>query len=57
MKWRITHMEKVRNGYFILDPLYNWVSYCYNQVVAYGRTKKECIKNTRMKGYSVPRGM
>lgn len=51
----VTSIQKERRGWWMMEPTYDWVTYCYNEQVAQARTKKECIKMARGRGYSVPR--
>lgn len=54
---KVTNIERKRIGWFMLEPEYNWIAYCYNQQVAQAKTKAECIKMARERGYSVPRNV
>lgn len=46
------YLEKVRDGYFMLEYTYRWVARDYwGHQVASGRTKKECQQETRRAGY------
>lgn len=46
------YLEKVCNGWFMLEPCYTWVAREYwGSAVAYGHTRKECEAECRYKGY------
>jgi len=46
------YLEKLCNGYFVFSPVFCWRSTDrWGNLVAYGRTRKECERNTRERGY------
>lgn len=46
------YLEKVQNGWFMLEPHFTWVAREYwGSAVAYGSTRKECEQNCRDRGY------
>lgn len=47
------YLEKKCVGYWGLGYVYKWIAYdTWNHEVARARTKKECEKNARMRGYT-----
>lgn len=56
-KYYVDELRRECRGWFMMEPCYDWVAYCGYRQVAQARTKADCIRIARERGYCVRRGM